>query len=422
MGWVRVRTLRGWMADTVGGLPATFWYMWTGTLINRLGAFVTLYLEIHMVSVYGFSITYAGLVLGLYGAGMALGSLTGGVLADRWGRRPTLLLALGASAVTALTLGLTMDKLAIALLVTVYGFWGGLGRPAFSASLVDILGPKQRLRGMNLNYWAINLGFSGAAILAGVLAHAPRTMVFALNAVALGLSAVLVALKLPETRPCGPSPRDVGGRAEGSIGMVLRDRAFMIFVVANLGLWVVIESCKLLPIAMIDKGLDPADYGAVIAVNGVMIVLGQLFIPKLVGRHRRTHVLVAATVLVGAGMGAVAVAGSVGALALTVMVWTLGEMMNAPIAGAYTADLSQPSMRGRYQGVASMGFTLANFISPVIGGLVLDNTPPATLWIGLFALGLGVAAAQWISGPSRERRAAALTQLPEGVRRDTVAA
>ena len=74
-------------------LPRTFWYLWTATLINRSGAFVMLYLEINMVARYGFSATFAGLVLGLFGAGMALGSLAGGVLADRWGRRSTLLVS-----------------------------------------------------------------------------------------------------------------------------------------------------------------------------------------------------------------------------------------------------------------------------------------------------------------------------------------
>jgi hypothetical protein len=30
-----------------------------------------------------------------------------------------------------------------------------------------VLGPTSRLAGMNLNYWAINIGFSVAAMLAG---------------------------------------------------------------------------------------------------------------------------------------------------------------------------------------------------------------------------------------------------------------
>lgn len=407
-----MRSLRSWTGDTLGGLPATFWYLWLGTLINRLGAGAVLFLEIHMVSDYGFSATFAGLVLGLFGGGMALGSLCGGVLADRWGRRPTLLLANVAGAITTLVLGLTMIPWFVAAVAAVYGFWNGLGRPAFSATMVDILGPSKRMRGMNLNYWAINLGFSGAAFLAGVLAHAPRMTVFVLNAAVLSLTTLIVAIKVPETTP-GPTPRDVLGAAaarEGSMLLVLRDRIFMTFVLLNLGLWIIIESCKLIPIAMVQRDIDPAAYGAVIAVNGIMIVVGQLFIPKLVGNRPRTTMLIASALLVGAGMGAVAIAGSVGALALTVAVWTLGEMINAPVNGTLIADLSRPTMRGRYQGVASMGFTAANFVAPIIGGLVLDNTPPATLWLGLAGLGLVVALGHLVSGPARERRAAILTR------------
>lgn len=388
------------------GLPKIFWALWTGTLINRSGAFVMLYLEIHMVAYYGFSATFAGLVLGLFGAGLAVGSLVGGVLADRWGRKGTLLISHFMQAVTAVILGLTFQSFWIAVLATVFGFWNGLGRAPFMATMVDVLGPSARLRGMNLNYWAINIGFSVAAILAGVLSRAPHATVFLLTAAAQVVTAAVVFWLIPETRP---SMIKVGPKPTGSIKAVLADRVFMTFVTLNLGLWVVIEACKLIPIAMHQRGLDPADYGIVIAVNGVMIVVGQLFVPRLISGRKRTHVLVAAALLVGLGMGAVAVAGTVPLLMLTVVIWTAGEMLNAPVNGAYIADLSQPEMRGRYQGVASSSFTLANFIAPVFGGILLDHAPPATLWVVLTGIGIAVAIGQWISGPARERRVDSLS-------------
>jgi predicted MFS family arabinose efflux permease len=391
----------------VRGLPKIFWYLWTATLINRSGAFVMLYLEIHMVAHYGFSATFAGLVLGLFGGGMALGSLAGGVLADRWGRRRSILASNVMLAATAVGLGLTMQPLGIATLATLFGFWNGIGRPAFSATMVDVLGPQSRLKGMNLNYWAINIGFSVAAMLAGFFAHAPHMTVFLLNAVAQLITAALVYALVPETHSV---IRVDSVPASGSIVTVFRDRVFMIFVVLNLGLWIIIEACKLIPIAMHQRGLDPADYGTVIAVNGVMIVIGQLFVPRLLRNRKRTNVLVASALLVGLGMGAVAIAGTVPLLMLTVMVWTAGEMINAPVNGAFIADLSQPQMRGRYQGVASMGFTLANFIAPVFGGMLLDHAPPATLWVVLAGVGLAVAIGQFVTGPARERRAAELAQ------------
>src|SRR5262249_18510669 len=114
--------------------------------------------------------------------------------------------------------------------------------------------------------------------------------------------------------------------------------------------------------------------------------------------------------LVAAGMGSVAIAGTVPLLMLTVVVWTAGEMLNAPVNGAYIADLSQPELRGRYQGVAQMSFTLANFVAPVAGGMLLDHAPPATLWLVLAGAGVLVAIGQWVTGPARERRALALTK------------
>lgn len=406
--------MRGWLAQTAGGLPKIFWYLWTGTLINRTGAFVMLYLEIHMVVEYGFSATFAGLVLGLFGGGMALGSLVGGVLADRWGRRSTLLVSNIALASTAVVLGFVFQPVAVALLATVYGFWNGLGRPAFSATMVDVLGPTKRMRGMNLNYWAINLGFSFAAVLAGVLSRTPHLTVFLLNAATQLVMAAIVFWRVPETQPVRAAATGTAvphkAPVEGSILMVLRDRVFMTFVLLNLGLWIIIESCKLIPIAMHQRGLDAADYGTVIAVNGIMIVVFQLFVPKLLAGRNRSRVLALSALLVGLGMGATAIAGTVPALMLTVVVWTAGEMLNAPVNGTLIADLSQPAMRGRYQGVASMGFTAANFVAPVFGGMLLDHAPPMTLWLVLAALGVVVAVGQVLSGPVRERRARALTE------------
>ncbi|WP_328369875.1 MFS transporter [Micromonospora zamorensis] len=52
-----------------------------------------LFLSLYLTDVRGASVGLAGTVVGAYGAGGAAGVLLGGVLADRWGRRATLLAA-----------------------------------------------------------------------------------------------------------------------------------------------------------------------------------------------------------------------------------------------------------------------------------------------------------------------------------------
>ena len=58
----------------------------------------------------------------------------------------------------------------------------------------------------------------------------------------------------------------------------------MSFLVLNFFIVLVImQHMSTLPIAMSADGLGPATFGWVIAINGLMIVAGQLFVPKLIG-------------------------------------------------------------------------------------------------------------------------------------------
>ena len=71
----------------------------------------------------------------------------------------------------------------------------------------------------------------------------------------------------------------VAGAAPVGFGVVLRDRTFMVFVGLTLLGWSMIETNKMLPVALVADGLDVTSYGQVIVVNMVLIVVGQLFLP-----------------------------------------------------------------------------------------------------------------------------------------------
>ena len=83
----REAALRGWFRPAAGGLPRTFWFLWTGTLINRLGSFVVIFLAIYLTDARGFSASRAGLVIGLYGVGGAPRGSTATGETDEAGRR-----------------------------------------------------------------------------------------------------------------------------------------------------------------------------------------------------------------------------------------------------------------------------------------------------------------------------------------------
>ncbi len=104
-----------------------------------------------------------------------------------------------------------------------------------------------------------------------------------------------------------------------------------------------------LPVAMGRAGFSPADYGLAVAVNGVLIVALQIPVTRFIEHRDPRTLLVASSLLAGYGFGLTAFAGSVGVFMVTVCVWTLAEIVNAPIQTGLVVRLSPAHGRGRYQ-------------------------------------------------------------------------
>ncbi|GIE97839.1 MDR family MFS transporter [Paractinoplanes rishiriensis] len=397
----------GWLHQAAGGLPRTFWLLWAGTLVNRLGSFVVLFMAIYLTDARGFSQSRAGLVIGLYGVGGAIGTTVGGVLSDRWGRRPTMLTAQFGAAVLMLALGFAHTYGMILVLTLLLGVFTEAVRPAFAAMMVDVVPDHDRVRAYSLNYWAINLGFALSAVGAGLAAKANYLLLFVVDAGSTLITALIGLIFLTETKPVSTGPRPAG-----SLSAVFRDRTYLIFTLINLGAVVVMmQHLSSLPISMTADGFSPATFGWVIAVNGLLIVLGQLFVPKLIDGHDRARVLALAALIMGVGFGLVAFANAAWFFALTVVIWTLGEMLQSPSSAATVAALSPLHLRGRYQGFNALSWSAGTAMAPILGGLTQEHLGDTALWLGCFMVCALVAVGHLITGPGRERR---ITRLESG--------
>lgn len=407
-----MHALRRWWHDTAGGLPATFWYLWSGLLINRAGAFAMLFLPLYLTEARGARAALAGAVVGAYGAGGAAGTLLGGVLADRWGRRATLLAAHLGTAGLMVALAFSERLAVIAALAALVGVAHSMPSPAFVAAIVDVVPEQRRSRAFNLQFWAFNLGMAVASLLAGVLAEASFLALFLVDAAATLTAAAVIAWKVPETlarvRP-GPLPAPPGPRPPRRPGLhtALTDRAFLVFVGLTFVLAVLTtQTSTIMPLAMRADGLGPAAYGSVVALGGALIVLGQLFVPRLIDRHRKHAVLATSTGLLALGFGALAFAATLPAYLAAAVVWTVGQMLAAPPNAQINADLAPPELRARYQSVFYLAFPAASFVAPTLGGFSLEHLGDGH-WLVVGAVGLLAAGGHLLAGPPRERRVAA---------------
>jgi MFS family permease len=384
-----VARLRRAARESVSGLPREFWWLWTSTLVNRLGAFVATFMALYLTIDRGYSASYAGLVASLHGFGGVVSSLGAGVMTDRLGRRPTLLIAQSATAASVALLGFMQDPVAIAAVAFLVGMAANASRPAVQAMMADIVRPEDRVRAFSLNYWAINLGFAVSSMAAGFIAEFSYLAGFLIEAGMTAVCAVLIFVKLPESRP----QRAAAEKATDEVGLgtVLRDGRYMGVVGLSFLVAVIFQQGSLgLPVAMGEAGFTPADYGMAIALNGVIIVALQIPVTRFIEHRDPRRLLVISSLLAGYGFGLTAFAGSVGVFALTVCVWTLAEIVNAPTQTSLVVRLSPVRGRGRYQGMYTLSWSAAALIAPLMSGFVIDRWGAEWLW-GLCAV-VGTAA------------------------------
>ncbi|MFD8224653.1 MDR family MFS transporter [Streptomyces massasporeus] len=380
---------RSAVRETVSGLPREFWWLWTSTLVNRLGAFVATFMALYLTLDRGYSATYAGLVAALHGLGGVVSSLGGGVMTDLLGRRPTLLIAQSSTAASVALLGFVRDPVAIAGVAFLVGMASNASRPAVQAMMADIVRPEDRIRAFSLNYWAINLGFAVSSMAAGFIAEVSYRAGFLIEAGMTMVCAVLVFLRLPESKPTATvtdaAPRDDTEAAPRddsvSLRTVLRDGPFMSVVGLSFLVALIFQQGAVgLPVAMGEAGFTPAEYGMAIAVNGVLIVVLQIPVTRFIEHRDPRRLLVVSSVLAGYGFALTAFAGSLGVIALTVCVWTLAEIVNAPTQTSLVVRLSPVHGRGRYQGMYTMSWSVAALVAPLLSGFVIDRFGAEWLW------------------------------------------
>jgi MFS family permease len=387
------------------GLPRTFWYLWTGALINRLGAFVFTYLAIYLTNARHFSVATAGFVVSLWGVGGIASGPVGGILADRLGRRRTMLLGFLLGALAMVQLGLARAPWHIALSTMLLGFCNDLYRPAQQATIADIVPASERTRAYGYLYWAVNLGFAGAAALAGLVASLSFTWLFIIDAATTAIFGVIVYVRVPETHP----ERHVKERRHVPILAPFSDHVLLAFMATQFLMVIVFaQTGASLPMDMTARHIAPATYGSLVALNGVLICLLQPPTISIVSRHPRARMLSLGALCVGVGFGLCAVAHTPAFYAFTIVVWTLGELMFSPVTPTVLADLAPPHLRGSYQGAYQMVWGGASFVAPALGSLVLGKLSSAVLWTGCFVLAGMAALLHLVIAPARRRRLIAM--------------
>jgi MFS family permease len=371
------------LVSSLRALPPAAWILFFGMFLNKFGAFVVPFLALYLTRT-GHTLTDAGLAIGAYGIGNFIASLLGGHLADTVGRRKTILLSMFSGAAVMILLSQARSLPWIIALAALTGLTNEFYRPACSALLTDLVAPEQRVTAFAAFRMAFNAGWAFGPATAGFLAAKGFFWLFAGDAATSVLFGLVALLALP--RDAGPRRRERGwGEAAGVIG---RDRRFRQVILASLAVsFIFMQMTSSFGVQVTNLGFSAANYGALISLNGALVVCCELPLTTLTRRLPARQVLAAGYLLVGAGFALNALAHTVPALTACMLLLTLGEMTAMPVQAAYVSNLAPAHLRGRYVGVFGLNWALALIIAPALGLKMLAYNP-ALLWFGGGALGV----------------------------------
>lgn len=386
-------------------LPGPVWVLAAGQFVNKFGAFVLFFLIIYLTRL-GYSPAQAGMAAGAYGLGSFLAMFLGGYIADRVGRRGTIVLSMFASATFMLALSQATGLPALTFLAGMAGLSAELYRPAASALLTDLTPRGGRITAFAVYRTAINAGIATGPAVAGFLADRSFLWIFVGDATTSVIFGFVAFFALPRGRPATVAVATPGGM----IGALRQDPQLRRVLVGMFGaVFVLFQLVTTLPLHVQALGFSTATYGLLLSLNGLLVATTEIPASSFMVRIPARIAMGSGFLLIGLAFGSLGLASALPALIAIVVIATAGEVLAMPVAAAYVADLAPDDMRGRYQGALGAAASLGVAAAPAIGGALYGWMPDAAFLT--FAL-VGIAAFFIVAGSTRRPRSPALSTIP----------
>jgi len=384
--------------------------IFVGFAFSALGSGLTMpFLYVYLAEVRHFPTQTIGLIFALMGLVGFVSAAPWGTLIDRFGPRPVVIVGLAVEAVSAASIGHVehvWQGVAVAVFMTIgnTGLW-----PATNAILTRLVDESAREKVYGFNFMLLNAGLGTGGLVAALIIDVDSVASFQrLYYLDAGSYLVYLAVVMSLPRGTGQAttpPGDTESVAEVGWHVVLRDRTLL--RVVGFSVIAITFGYAQMEAGFAAFAVDVAEVpartlGWAYAVNTATIVVGQLTMLRLVAGRRRSAMLGVCAAIWSASWLVIASADlTSGALSIAAVVvgmglFAVGETIWAPMAPAIVNALAPEEMRGRYNALQGMTWTVGSIVGPATAGLLIGNGLSG-VWVACVVGGTATAAVAFVS-------------------------
>ncbi len=391
------------------GFHPTFWVANGMELFERLayygqGTILSIFLRDHL----HFSEIDAGKISSVFGGLIYLLPIFAGTLADKFGFRRAFSMAFSILAVGYFLIGSTgMHMFArfyeglplfwvLIVMVVITATGGSFVKPSVLGTVAITSKPETKSLGFAVYYWLVNTG----ALLGPLIANVVRKsvgieFVYLVSAVSCALMFAVNFFFYKEVKDdLGDAPESLGKKMKNLV-VVLRNVRFMVFLLIFSLYWIMFWGGLyiVMPFFIMDFISADADFERVIASGAAAIFVLQLLVNRLTKHFSRNKAIVSGFAVSSLCWLIVGLHPTIWVIVLGIVVWSVGEMIQAPRYYEYISGLAPKGQQALFQGYGFLPIAIAWAVGGTFGGWLYTTYAkggpnPSIVWYVLFGVGI----------------------------------
>jgi MFS family permease len=340
----------------------------------------------------GIPIYEVGIIFTLLSVVSIVVSLLGGGLADKIGRKNTIVIGsmLGFALYLSLSLMLIL-KVPIIFVIVVFiisATSGALIFPAASALVADYTEDDQRMKGYVIYRILSNLGWAIGPLIGSFLFNSGLDVIFLFVSISSLVQFMVVVFTVRDRKK-----RDHTRKAGERFSLLVLDKYLIVFGLATFLVTMVASQFSVtFPVyASIKIGIPEADLGYIYAVNGTVVVVGQY--PMIMGLKKfpDIFIMILGAIFYSVGYFIVSFSHNLVGLMFDMLIITMGENLTSPVINTVVSKIAAEGKMARYMGFIGMLNSTGRALGPSIGStfLYIFAYNGLKVWSAVDIFGLG---------------------------------